>query len=130
MSLGTAGNTGNQVRAFRGATQLSQDSVSEMSSAVAELLQEMLLRNKISQEDLVSIFFTATPDLISDFPATGARSIGFTDIPLICAVEIAVPGSLPRCVRVMMHATSARKRSEVEHVYLRGAITLRKDLQK
>jgi len=119
-----------QMRAFRGATQLSQDSVSEMASAVTELLGMMLEKNGLADEDLVSIFFTATQDLTSDFPATGARTMGFNDVPLICAAEIAVPGSLPRCVRVMIHANTARKRSEIEHIYLRGAIALRKDLQK
>lgn len=119
-----------QMRAFRGATQLSQDSVSEMASAVTELLGMMLEKNGLADEDLVSIFFTATQDLTSDFPATGARTMGFNDVPLICATEIAVPGSLPRCVRVMIHANTARKRSEIEHIYLRGAIALRKDLQK
>jgi chorismate mutase len=119
-----------QMRAFRGATQLSQDSVSEMASAVTELLGMMLEKNRLADEDLVSIFFTATQDLTSDFPATGARTMGFNDVPLICATEIAVTGSLPRCVRVMIHANTARKRSEIEHIYLRGAIALRKDLQK
>jgi len=119
-----------QMRAFRGATQLSQDSVSEMASAVTELLGMMLEKNGLADEDLVSIFFTATQDLTSDFPATGARTMGFNDVPLICATEIAVTGSLPRCVRVMIHANTARKRSEIEHIYLRGAIALRKDLQK
>jgi len=118
------------MRAFRGATQLSQDSVSEMASAVTELLGMMLEKNGLADEDLVSIFFTATQDLTSDFPATGARTMGFNDVPLICATEIAVTGSLPRCVRVMIHANTARKRSEIEHIYLRGAIALRKDLQK
>lgn len=116
------------VRAFRGATQLLADDKLEMRGAVVELLQEILLGNEIANEDLISILFTATPDLKSEFPAFGARMYGINDVPLICAQEIDVSGSLPRTIRVLIHAESMRPRSEVIHKYLRGAQILRPDL--
>ena len=116
------------VRAFRGATQLLADDKLEMRGAVVELLQEILLGNEIANEDLISILFTATPDLKSEFPAVGVRMYGIDDVPLICAQEIDVSGSLPRTIRVLIHAESMRPRSEVIHKYLRGAQILRPDL--
>jgi chorismate mutase len=116
------------VRAFRGATQLLADDKLEMRGAVVELLQEILFGNEIANEDLISILFTATPDLKSEFPAVGVRMYGIDDVPLICAQEIDVSGSLPRTIRVLIHAESMRSRSEVIHKYLRGAQILRPDL--
>ena len=123
-------NSEKQVRAFRGATQLAEDTATQMASAVTELLREIMSQNGLEEVDLISVLFTATQDLLSDFPATGARSMGFGDVPLMCATEIAVVGSLPRCVRVMMHARTTRERGDIKHIYLRGASVLRKDLQK
>ena len=116
------------VRAFRGATQLSADTKAEMREAVVELLQEVLTANSISNDDLISILFTATPDLQSDFPAAGVRELGLVDLPLICAQELDVKGSLPRTIRLLVHANSSLTRSEVTHKYLRGAVVLRPDL--
>ena len=116
------------VRAFRGATQLSADTKAEMREAVVELLQEVLTANSISNDDLISILFTATPDLQSDFPAAGVRELGLVDLPLICAQELDVKGSLPRTIRLLVHANSSLTRSEVTHKYLRGAAVLRPDL--
>jgi len=116
------------VRAFRGATQLSVDTKAEMREAVVELLQEVLKANSISNDDLISILFTATPDLQSDFPAAGVRELGLVDLPLICAQELDVKGSLPRTIRLLIHANSSLTRSEVTHKYLRGAVVLRPDL--
>jgi chorismate mutase len=116
------------VRAFRGATQLSADTKAEMREAVIELLQEVLKANSISNDDLISILFTATPDLQSDFPAAGVRELGLVDLPLICAQELDVKGSLPRTIRLLIHANSSLTRSEVTHKYLRGAVVLRPDL--
>ncbi len=116
------------VRAFRGATQLSADTKAEMREAVVELLQEVLKANSISNDDLISILFTATPDLQSDFPAAGVRELGLVDLPLICAQELDVKGSLPRTIRLLVHANSSLTRSEVTHKYLRGAVVLRPDL--
>lgn len=116
------------MRAIRGATCLTQDDHVEMRDAVGELLVEMLSRNGLTSDDVVSVLLTATPDLTSDFPAAAARTVGFVDIPLICAQEIDVVGALPKTVRVMMHVDSTVPRASVKHVYLRGAEVLRKDL--
>jgi chorismate mutase len=116
------------VRAFRGATQLSADTKAEMRGAVVELLQAILTENSISNDDLISILFTATPDLASDFPAAGVRELGLVDLPLICAQELDVKGSLPRTIRLLIHANSSLTRREVVHKYLRGAQVLRPDL--
>ena len=117
-----------RVVAIRGATQLAADDVVEMADAVTELLTEMFERNSLAKEDLVSIFFTSTQDLVSDFPAAAARKLDLGDIPLMCAREIPVTGSLPRVVRVMIHAYSPLKHGEVKHLYMRGAEVLRKDI--
>lgn len=117
-----------RIRAIRGAICLAQDDKAELLDAVGVLLTEMLGRNGITTDDVVSVLFTSTPDLVCAFPAAGARAAGFTDVPLICAQEIDVPGALERVVRVMMHAELAVERSAVEHVYLRGAEVLRADL--
>ena len=118
----------NSVRAFRGATQLSADSKAEMKEAVVELLEEVLAANSLKNDDLISILFTATPDIQSDFPAAAVRELGLTDLPLICAQELDVKGALPRTVRLLIHANSPLSRGEVTHKYLRGAAVLRPDL--
>jgi chorismate mutase len=116
------------LRAVRGATRLSADDRTEMADAVVELVREMLARNEIGTDDLVSVIFTCTPDLVSDFPAAAARTLGLGDVPLLCAQEMAVPGALERVVRVMAHAETPRDRAQIQHVYLRGAEVLRRDL--
>lgn len=116
------------VRAIRGATALSADDRDEMVEAVVELLRELLQRNAITTEDLVSIIFTATPDLHCEFPAAAARTLSLGDVPLLCAQELAIVGAMPRVVRVMAHVNTERPRDQVQHVYLRGTETLRSDL--
>lgn len=116
------------LRGIRGAIVLSADDAAEMSDAVVELLTEMLQRNGIEHDDLVSIIFTATPDLHCAFPAAAARTLGLGDVPLLCAQEIDVAGALPRVVRVLVHADIERPRAQIAHVYLRGAEALRQDL--
>jgi chorismate mutase len=116
------------LRAIRGATRLRADDPDEMTEAVTELVTAMLERNGIGGEELVSIVFTATPDLVCMFPAAAARGLGLGDVPLLCAQEIAVPGALSRVVRVLAHAELEIPRAEVSHVYLRGAEALRQDL--
>lgn len=116
------------IRAVRGATQLQADDAAEMADAVVELLTTMLERNGLVTDDLVSVIFTSTPDLRSTFPAAAARTLNIGDVPLICAQELDIEGALPRVVRVMAHAQLDRPRSEVTHVYLRGAEVLRQDL--
>jgi chorismate mutase len=116
------------VRAIRGATRLGADDPEEMSEAVVELVTAMLERNDVDRADLISALFTATPDLVSMFPAAAARGLGLGDVPLICAQEIDVAGALTRVVRVMAHVETDRPRSQIAHVYLRGAEVLRQDL--
>jgi chorismate mutase len=116
------------VRAIRGATQVAEDSRDLVLEATAELVREVLARNAIETDDLISVIFTATPDLRSEFPAYAARAIGFVDIPLMCAVEIDVEGSMPRVIRLLAHVNSDVPRAEVRHVYLHGAQALRRDV--
>jgi chorismate mutase len=116
------------LRAIRGATQLDADEREHLLVSVAELVSEILERNELALDDLVSILFTATPDLRCEFPAVAARQLGITDVPLLCAQEIDVAGAMPRIVRVLVHTETTRPKSEVQHVYLRGAVALRKDI--
>lgn len=116
------------VRAIRGAVQLEADDRDEMAEAVVELLRTMLERNALSTDDLISIVFTLTPDLRSEFPAAAARTLDLGDVPLICAQELDIAGALPRVVRVMAHVDTDRARADMTHVYLRGAEVLRRDL--
>lgn len=116
------------MRGIRGATMLQADDAAEMADAVVELVSEMLSRNDVANDDLVSILFTATPDLHCAFPAASARALGLKDVPLICAQELDITCAMPRVVRVLIHAESDRPRSGIHHVYLRGAEVLRQDL--
>jgi chorismate mutase len=123
-----SGSMPAQVRALRGATTFDTDDAPHVSGRVTALVSEMLERNEVDHDDLVSILFTATEDLHSIFPATAARSLGLGDVPLICARELDIDGATPRCIRVMMHLVTTRSRSELHHVYLEGAVVLRDDL--
>ncbi len=116
------------VRALRGATTVDEDTPEQVTARVTTLLQEMFARNDVDHDDLISILFTTTEDIRSIFPATAARTIGLGDVPLMCAREIPVPGSMPLCVRVMAHLESDKARSELHHVYLEQAKSLRDDL--
>lgn len=118
------------MRAIRGATCLQQDDAEEMRSAVVELLKEIFDRNQIANDDLVSVLFTSTPDLHCAFPAAAARELELSDVPLICAQEIDVHGAMPMTVRVMVHANIDVPRSDVKHIYLRGAQVLRQDISQ
>lgn len=116
------------IRAIRGAIQLDTDEREHLLKSTAELLSKTLHANDIDNSDLISIFFTATPDVTSEFPALAARELGLGDVPLMCAVEMAVEGAMPRVIRLMIHAKSNKARGEIQHVYLRGAAALRLDL--
>ncbi|HEY3003869.1 MAG TPA: chorismate mutase [Kribbellaceae bacterium] len=116
------------VRAVRGATQLETDEREHLLERVAELIRAVLEANELSVDDLISVLFTATSDVSSEFPAVAGRQVGLVDVPLICAQEIDVPGALPRVVRMMVHAETPRTRDEIQHVYLHGAAALRPDL--
>jgi chorismate mutase len=116
------------VRAVRGATTVDADTSDAITERVVDLLSQILERNALAEEDIISILFTATEDIVSTFPATAARSMGLGAVPLICARELSVVGSVPRCVRVMLHVTTERPRDQIHHVYLEGAQGLRDDL--
>ncbi|MGC5000464.1 MULTISPECIES: chorismate mutase [unclassified Streptomyces] len=116
------------VRAVRGAVQLERDESGHMEEQVGALLTAVLERNDLTADDLISIWFTATPDLHSDFPAAAARGLGIVDVPLICAQELDIAGAMPRVVRLLAHIESDRPRSAVNHVYLGSAAALRKDI--
>jgi chorismate mutase len=116
------------VRAVRGATTVDADTPESIRERVVALLEQVLKQNDLAEEDIISILFTATEDIVSTFPATAARSMGLGAVPLICARELAVTGSVPRCIRVMLHVNTERPRSDIHHVYLEGAKGLRDDL--
>lgn len=116
------------VRALRGATTVDSDEAEQVRARTIALLQEMVERNGIDHDDIISVLFTATDDIHSIFPAAAARDIGFGDIPLICARELDIIGSAPLCIRVLMHMSTPLSRSELRHVYLEGASGLRDDL--
>jgi chorismate mutase len=119
-----------RVCAVRGATSIPENSPEAIVAGTVELLAQMLERNGAESEDLVSVVFTSTADLNAEFPAAAARELGLLDVPLLCASEIAVPGSLEKCVRVLMHLYSERPRTALVHVYLREAQSLRTDLDQ
>ncbi|MEU9759510.1 chorismate mutase [Streptomyces sp. NPDC047985] len=116
------------VRAVRGAVQLDQDEAGHMAERVGALLTAVLERNSLVADDLISIWFTATPDLHSDFPAAAVRGLGIVDVPLICAQELDVAGAMPRVVRILAHIETYLPKSEITHVYLGATAALRKDI--
>ncbi|MEZ5203947.1 MAG: chorismate mutase [Acidimicrobiales bacterium] len=116
------------VRGCCGATTCETDDPVSIGERTVELLEAMFERNGVAHDDLISIWFTTTDDLTSAFPASGARTIGLGDVPLLCAREIPVPGSMARCIRVLAHLHTERARSELHHVYLHDARSLRDDL--
>jgi chorismate mutase len=116
------------VRGLRGATTVDADTVQQVTERTQELMRSILERNQLTEDDIISALFTATADVSSTFPATAIREIGFGAVPLLCAAEIAVPGSMERCIRVLLHVHTTRTRDEIHHVYLHGAQGLRDDL--
>ncbi len=116
------------VRALRGATTVDADDTDQIHERVQALVAQMLERNSVDKDDLISILFTATDDIHSMFPAAAARVVGLGDVPLICARELDIVGGTERCIRVMMHLTTELSRAELHHVYLEGAKGLRDDL--
>lgn len=115
---------------MRGATQVRADDREQILDATAELVTEVLARNGLLVDDLISVVFTATPDLTAEFPAYAARQAGLTDVPLLSATEMAVPGALPRVIRLLAHVETDLPRSALRHAYLRGAAALRTDLRR
>jgi chorismate mutase len=118
------------VRAVRGATQLDEDTRDHMLERVAEMVLDVMASNDLQVDDFISVIFTATSDLVSEFPAYAARRLGFGDVPLLCARELEIAGSMPRVVRMMAHVETDLARGDLTHVYLHGAAHLRRDLTK
>jgi len=118
------------VRAVRGATQLVSDTREEMLDRVAEMVTEVMSANQLEVDDFISVIFTATSDLVAEFPAYAARQLGFGEIPLLCARELEINGSMPRVVRMLAHVETDQPRAEITHVYLHGAAALRTDLTR
>ena len=116
------------VRAIRGAVQVDANEREAILEGTTELVAEVMARNSLVPDDVISVVFTTTPDLNAEFPALAARKIGFQDVPLLCGTEIAVPHALPRVVRLMMHIETDGSRAALQHVYLRGAVALRLDI--
>ena len=116
------------IRAIRGAIQLDTDEREHLLRSTAELISKTLHANGIDSSQLISILFTATPDITCEFPALAARELGLGDIPLMCFVEMDVQHAMPRVIRLMIHAEINKARGEIQHVYLRGATALRLDL--
>ena len=119
---------GSTVRAIRGAIQLDVDEREHVLSSTRELVSSILEANALTANDVISIMFTATPDVRSEFPAVAARDLGLGDVPLMCAQELDVAGAMPMVIRLMAHVNTALSRDQITHVYLRGAAALRRDL--
>lgn len=117
------------VRGIRGATTVSANTREAILEATKELLTAMLQANEIQVDSIASAIFTATPDLNAEFPALAARQMGWTNVALLCGHEMSVPGSLPRCLRVLLHVNTDKPASQIRHVYLRGARVLRPDIE-
>ena len=117
-------------RGVRGATTVDRDTRDEILTATRQLLALMIRRNGIESADVGSIIFTVTKDLTAEFPALAARQLGWIDVPLLCSYEVSVPGSLPRCIRSLIHWNTTKTQREIQHTYMRQATVLRPDLTK
>ncbi|HEY5350217.1 MAG TPA: chorismate mutase [Candidatus Lustribacter sp.] len=120
----------NALRGVRGAITVERDDAALLLDATERLLREIVDENGIRSADVASALFTLTPDLVSQFPALAARRMGWTLVPLLNFTEIAVPGGLPRCIRVLLHVNTEKRQDEIVHVYLDGARVLRPDLER
>jgi chorismate mutase len=116
-----------KLRALRGAITVEENEENAILDATEELVRELMRRNSLTQEDMVSCIFTCTPDLNAQFPAVAARRLGLNAVPLMCAREMDVPNAMPRVIRMMLHCY-ADPATEAQHVYLRDAVELRRDL--
>mgnify|MGYP001237795564 CR=1 FL=1 len=119
-----------QCRGVRGATTVAADSRAEILTATRQLLALMIRLNEIRGEDVASALFSTTEDLNAEFPALAARQLGWNDVPLLCTHELNVPGSLPRCIRVLVHWNTTKTQREIRHVYIKDAVRLRPDLSQ
>ena len=114
-------------RGIRGAITVDEDTPEAIWRATREMLALIIRLNGVRADEVASVFFTTTPDLVAAFPATAARQLGWMDVPLMCGHEMAVPGSLPKCVRVLLHWNTDKSPQEIQHVYLGAARSLRPD---
>ena len=112
-------------RGIRGATTVERNDREEILAATTELLQLLILHNDLRIEDITSAIFSLTDDLNAEFPALAARKLGWTEVALMCARELPVPGSLTKCIRILLHVNTERSASEIQHIYIRGAVNLR-----
>ncbi|HWH05260.1 MAG TPA: chorismate mutase [Gaiellaceae bacterium] len=119
-----------RIRAIRGATTLEADTREQVMERTGELVTTLLERNELGNEDLVSLIFTATEDISSEFPAAAARASGINAVPLLCARELSIAGAVERCIRVLVHAYTEKAASELRHVYLHGAEPIQTDLPR
>ncbi len=117
-------------RGVRGATTVDRNDREEILTATRQLLALMVRTNGIEPRDVASAIFTTTPDINAEFPALAARQLGWLDVPLLCGHEMAIPGSLPLCIRVLIHWNTNKTQQEIEHIYVREAKRLRPDLSK
>jgi len=117
-----------RLHALRGAITCTENSKGEIEEKTQRLIKELLARNDLAHDDIVSVIFTMTDDLTAEFPATAARGIGLGDIPLLCARELDIEHGMSMCIRLLAHCYSERSRDELHHVYLEGARALRDDL--
>jgi chorismate mutase len=115
-------------RGIRGATTVERNSREEILAATTELLQLLIRKNELRAEDVASAIFTVTADLDAEFPAMAARHLGWTEVALMCMQEIPVPNSLGKCIRILLHVNTTRNATEIQHVYIRGAVNLRPNL--
>ena len=117
------------LRGIRGAVTVEENTAEAIEEGTKELLQEMMEKNKITAGDIVSALFTVTNDLNAAFPATAARQcVDWDKVPMLCSVEIPVPGALPLCIRALLHIDTEIAQKDIQHIYLRNAAALRKDL--
>ncbi len=114
------------IRGIRGATTVKSNNRTAILDATRELLSAIIVANRLKVEDIASAIFSVTRDLNAEFPAVAARQIGWNDTPLLCTNEIAVPGSLPKCIRVLLHVNAGKGQRQMKHVYLKEARKLRR----
>jgi chorismate mutase len=116
------------VRGIRGAISVEENSSEAIKGATRELLRAIITENQLESEFIASAIFTVTKDINADFPASAARELGWNMVPLICATEIDVPGSMERCIRVLIHVNTDKGQNDIKHIYLKEAVKLRRDL--
>lgn len=117
-------------RGIRGATTVESNTSTDILKGTLELLALMIRQNDIKPEDIGSAFFTTTSDLNAEFPALAARQLGWINVALLCGHELTVPGSLPRCIRILLHWNTEKPADEIVHIYIKGAARLRPDLSQ